>query len=195
MYVITCLGNPGEEYRDTRHNAGRVVVLNFLKSFDFPELQFDKKLQALTCDGKVGKEKIQVIFPETFMNKSGSSLKPLITSKKKAETLVVIHDDLDMPIGKIKISFNRGTGGHRGVLSIVKALKTEGFVRIRVGISPVTPSGKIKKPSGDKDVDKHILGKWRLSESEILKKTSKKVTGALETLFLEGREIAMNRFN
>jgi len=195
MWIIVGLGNPGEEYENTRHNTGRFVLGKFLKTFSFSEPVFNKKYQSLVSEGRVGKESVMVLFPETFMNKSGSSLERLITSNKKAENLVVVHDDLDLPIGKIKISFNRGTGGHRGVLSIVKKIKTEGFVRVRVGISPVTVSGKLKKPKGESSVEKHILGKWKKSEIEILKKTSKKISDALHVLVLEGREIAMSEFN
>lgn len=195
MFYIVALGNPGEEYRDTRHNTGRIVLSNFLKAFDFPELSFDKKKQALYAEGKIKKEKVAVLFPETFMNKSGSSLSSLITSKKKAEMLVVVHDDLDLPLGKIKISFNRGTGGHKGVLSIVRALKTEGFVRIRIGISPTTPSGKLKKPHGEADVEKFILGSFKPKEIDELKKIAKRVTLALELIVTEGREVAMNTTN
>jgi len=195
MHVIVCLGNPGEAYENTRHNVGRIVTEKFLATFDFPEMEYSKKYQALATEGKVGRERVLVLWPETFMNKSGASVSSLITSKKKAENLVVVHDDLDMPIGKIKISFNRGTGGHRGVLSIVKKIKTEGFVRVRVGISPATPSGKIKKPLGEKNVDKFILGEWKPSEKEVLKKISKNITQILETIVLEGREVAMNNYN
>lgn len=195
MHVIVGLGNPGEEYKNTRHNVGRIVMEKFLATFDFPEMEYSKKYQALATEGKIGREKVLALWPETFMNKSGASISSLITSKKKAENLIVVHDDLDMPIGKIKISFNRGTGGHRGVLSIVKKIKTEGFVRVRVGVSPATPSGKTKKPIGDKNVEKFILGEWRSSETDILKKISKNVSQALETIVLEGREMAMNKFN
>ncbi len=195
MYIIVGLGNPGAEYENTRHNVGRVVMEKFLKTFDFPEMEYSRKYQALASEGKVGREKVLVLWPETFMNKSGASVASLITSKKKAENLIVVHDDLDMPIGKIKISFNRGTGGHRGVLSIVKKIKTEGFVRVRVGISPATPSGKTKKPKGDREVEKFILGKWKPSEEEALKKISKNITQILETIVSEGREMAMNIHN
>ena len=84
------------------------------------------------------------------MNNSGKSLFPLIKSKKTAEQLVVVYDDLDLPLGTLKVSFNRGSGGHRGLDSIIKALKTREFTRIRIGTSSATPSGKIKKPIGEK---------------------------------------------
>src|ERR1035437_4083615 len=195
MHYIVGLGNPGEEYAKTRHNTGRIVLGKFIKENTDGEMQFIKKYKALVSEGKIKREKFTVVFPETFMNKSGASVATLVKSKKAAESLVVVHDDLDLPIGKIKISFNRGTGGHRGVLSIVKALKTEGFVRIRVGISPVTPSGKTKKPVGEKAVEHHILGKFSAREEETLKKINKEVAEALEVLITEGRESVMSKFN
>ncbi|OHA87971.1 MAG: hypothetical protein A2741_01430 [Candidatus Zambryskibacteria bacterium RIFCSPHIGHO2_01_FULL_43_27] len=195
MKIVVGLGNPGEDYVNTRHNTGRIVVNQFLKNFAFPEMVFNKKLQALESVGKVGREKVQVVFPETFMNKSGSAVAKIITSKKKAKDLVVVHDDLDMPLGKIKISWNRGTGGHKGVLSIVKALKTEEFVRVRVGISAETAGGKLKKPKGEKEVDKFIIGEFRPTEEAELKKVAKRVSAALEVIVLEDASRAMGEFN
>ncbi len=195
MKYITALGNPGEEYKNTRHNVGRIVLEAFVKKNDFSDWILDKKIKALSSQGKIGKEKALLIEPETFMNKSGLSLQLIITSKKKAEELIVIHDDLDLPIGKFKISFNKSSGGHRGVESIIKAIKTQSFTRFRVGISPSTPSGKLKKPKGDKEVGDFILGEFKKSEIETLKKISKKVTAALEMIISEGREKAMGEFN
>jgi PTH1 family peptidyl-tRNA hydrolase len=129
------------------------------------------------------------------MNKSGLSLKPIIVSKKKAENLIVIYDDLDMPLGKIKISFGRGSGGHKGVESIARSIKTKEFIRIRVGIAPATPSGKIKKPKGEEKIIDFILGGFKKKETEMLKKVFKKVNEALEVIIKEGRQKAMNEFN
>jgi PTH1 family peptidyl-tRNA hydrolase len=157
-YVLVGLGNPGPEYEKTRHNTGRIVLEIFRKKCDFPDWEPDKKLKALVSKGKLGKAEILLLEPETFMNNSGGSVKPLITSKKKAESLVIIHDDLDLPIGSYKISFNRGSGGHKGVENIIKAIGTEGFVRVRVGISPVTPGGKLKKPSGRRPEGRALPG-------------------------------------
>ena len=129
------------------------------------------------------------------MNKSGLSLKPIITSTKKAESLIVIYDDLDMPLGKFKISFGRGSGGHKGVESIARSIKTKDFIRIRVGIAPTTPSGKIKKPKGEQKIIDFILGDFKKPEIEKLKKVFKKVNEALEVIIEEGRSKAMNEFN
>lgn len=195
MHYVTALGNPGEEYKNTRHNVGRIMLEEFAEKNDFSDWFLDKKLKALYSEGKIGKEKVFLIEPETFMNKSGLSLQPIITSKKKAEELVVIHDDLDLPIGKFKISFNKSSGGHRGVESIIKAIKTEAFTRIRIGISPTTSSGKLKKPKGEKEVADFILGEFKKSEIETLKKISKKVSEALEMVIIEGKYKAMGEFN
>lgn len=195
MNYIVALGNPGEEYKNTRHNVGRIVLEAFVKKNGFSDWVPNRKVKALSSEGKIGKDKAFLIEPETFMNKSGLSLQLIITSKKKAENLVVIHDDLDLLLGKFKISFNKSSGGHRGVESIIKAIKTEAFIRVRIGISPSTPSGKVKKPKGEKEVADFILGEFKKSEMETLKKISKKVSDALEMLILEGREKAMGEFN
>lgn len=173
MYIIVGLGNPKEEYALTRHNAGRMAA-------DF-----------------VGEKvsKIKVFVPDTFMNKTGGAVAKVVKSNKAAEKLIVIYDDLDLPLGVLKISYNRSSGGHRGVESIIKALKTREFIRIRIGVSPTTPSGKLKKPKGEADVEKFILSEFKKSEMEILKKVFKKVAEAVETIVEEGKEVAMMRFN
>ena len=193
-YIFVGLGNPGAEYEGTRHNTGRMLLEWFGKSLG-AEWQADKKLNAHIAKVKVGKTPVVLVLPDTFMNNSGKSVKPLVTSLKSAEKLMVIYDDLDMPFGSSKISFNKSSGGHRGLESIIKALKTEKFARVRVGISPKTPTGKIKKPSGDDAVTKVILGKFKPDELTQLKKLSKKVNEALEVFVSEGLEKAMTGFN
>lgn len=179
-YTVVGLGNPGDEYVETRHNVGRMVLDAFVKKNDCADWKEDKKLKALVSSGKAGKNKAVLIKPETFMNKSGESVKPLIKSKKAAATLVVIHDDLDLPLGKIKISFNKSSGGHRGVESVMKAVKTEEFIRLRMGISGETAGGKIKKPQGEEKVIDTILGEFKEAEKLELKKVIKKAVVALE---------------
>ena len=171
MYTIVGLGNPGEKYEQTRHNAGRMAVLAL------------KDVSA------------RIITPDTFMNKSGEAVKPLIKSAKQAEKIIVIHDDLDVPFGTFKISFNKSSGGHKGVESIIRAVKTQAFTRIRMGISPTTASGKLKKPKGEEDVERHILGKFKPAELAVLQKLHKKINESVICLITEGREKAMNRFN
>jgi len=194
-YVIVGLGNPGQEYENTRHNTGRIAVDLLAKKNNVDEWKEDKKIKSEVAKIKIGKNTAFLVKPNTFMNKSGDAAKSLVKSKKAAETLVVIHDDLDIPFGKIKISFNKSAGGHRGVQSIIKAVKTEGFVRMRIGISPVTPSGKMKKPQGEKAVEDLILGKFKPSEQDLLKKIMKKAVEGLESIIVDGKDVATMKIN
>ena len=194
MRYIVGLGNPREEYEMTRHNAGRMAVLAFVKKEGIDPPEFDKKLKALVAKGEVGGEKIQIILPETFMNKSGDSLNPLALSVKKAENLVVVHDDIDLPLGKVKISFGKNSGGHKGVESVIKAVKTINFTRMRIGISSTHPKSLVKKPSGDKFLD-YIVGKFKPVEMAEMKKVAKKSAEALRVIVSDGTEKAMGEFN
>ncbi len=195
MHIIVGLGNPGEEYKDSRHNTGRTILESFRKGNDCSEWEEDKKKKVLVAEGKIGKEKVMLVEPNNFMNNSGKSVAPFVKSKKQAAHTIVIYDDLDLPVGVFKISFNRGSGGHRGLDSVIHALKTREFVRIRVGISPATPSGKLRKPSGEKEVIRFIMGSFSPKERDILKKVSKKVSEALAMIITSGREKAMGEFN
>jgi len=194
-YTIIGLGNPGPEYENSRHNSGKTIVENLRRSFGFSDWKMSKKNLAEVSEGLVGKEKTVLIRPEVFMNASGKAVLPFCTSKKAAKSLIVVYDDLDLPIGAFKISFNRGSGGHRGLESIIRALKTKEFLRVRVGISPATPSGKIKKPAGEKKVIDFILGSFRPKENELIKKVSKQIIKAIEVLIAESKEKAMSLHN
>lgn len=176
MKLVVGLGNPGKEYENTRHNTGRILVSMIEEKID-------------------PKYKIKFLTPDNFMNNSGKAVAPLVKTKKDLSDLIVIYDDIDLPIGKIKISFNRSAGGHNGVGSIIKALKSEEFLRIRVGISPATPKGVVKKPKGEKAVLNFLLGEFKKSELEVIKKLSKKITEAIETIFAESKEKAMSLYN
>lgn len=210
MYIIVGLGNPGEEYKNTRHNVGRMLVEYFAKNAEkiaekldtkkaakqtgFDEFSFNKKYNSQCVTGEVNGEKVMLLLPDTFMNKSGKALETLITSVKKAENLIVIHDDLDLAIGRGKILFNRGSGGHKGIESIVRTIKTEAFARLKVGVCPTTPTGKPKKPTGDKLLD-FIVGPFKPAEMDEVKDVIKSGAEALYVLINEGREKAMSQFN
>lgn len=195
MNYIIGLGNPEQDYEKTRHNIGRVIVRALAKKNKFPEFEFDKKIQALISEGVIGKEKVTLIMPETFMNKSGQAVAKIVNNQKKAEKMTVVYDDLDLILGNFKINFNRGDGGHKGLSSIIKSVKTKSFARLRVGISGSTPSGKIKKPKGEEKVVKHVLGKFSPKEETALKQVVKKAVLALESVVSDGYLKAMNHHN
>lgn len=172
-----------------------MAVMYFAKYASAPAWKEDKKSESLTTGATVGTRLMALQLPNTYMNKSGFSVSKLVKSVKAAEQLIVVYDDLDLPIGKIKLSFDRGSGGHKGIESITTALKTRKFTRIRIGISPVTPGGKIKKPDSEKVVDDFILKKFKESEMDELKKVFKRVAEAIDVIVAEGPMIAMNHFN
>jgi len=194
-YTLIGLGNPGTEYEKTRHNTGRIILEEIRKAFEFPDWKSDKKSNSLISKGKVDRVGLVLVMPETFMNKSGESVKYYITDAKSASKLIVIHDELDLPIGRIKMSFNKSSGGHRGVESIIKAIKTEMFYRIRVGISSSTAKGDLKKPKGEEAVEKCILGEFKDEEMKTLKKLSKKVIEAIKVIDEKGIESVVTIVN
>src|SRR4051812_24129647 len=130
-YIIVGLGNPGEEYANTRHNTGRIILDYVRKEYGGDDFIFDKKINALTSTIKIKKEKALLVAPETFMNNSGKSIAPFVKSTKAAEKLIVIYDDCNLPLGRIKISYKLSSGGHNGLESIIKSVKTEAFPRVR----------------------------------------------------------------
>jgi len=190
MIVIAGLGNSGKEYEKTRHNAGRLAVELLAKEEGIKEFVFNKKANALIAEGKIGKGKVTLALPETMMNLSGKALSALVKSVKAAKQLVVIHDDLDLPLGTIKMVFGRGSGGHKGVESIMRALKTKDFVRIRIGISGEGKQHQAKKVSGDEKVIKHVIGKFKPAEEATLKKILKKSAEAARLFATDGIEAA-----
>ncbi len=195
MHYVVGLGNPGSEYESTRHNTGRIVLAHFLRSHSFPDLVASKKYASLIAEGIVGDEAVTVLMPETFMNKSGSAVAKLVTSSKKAKQLVVVYDDVDLPLGTVRVAFGRSSGGHNGVESIIRALKTKDFIRIRVGICPRTPAGKLKKPKGEPAVLDFLLGEFKKPEVLVLQKVGVRVNDVLRTVVEKGYVAAMNEYN
>lgn len=185
MYTLIGLGNPGNEYEHTRHNAGRMALMAFAKKQELDDWTLDKKRQSLKTEGVLKKEKFICLLPETFMNKSGNALK---TSKLTTNKLIVLHDDVDIELGRFKISFGRGSGGHKGLESIMRMIKTKDFVRIRIGIAP-------RKKPGQKQMPDFLLKKFSPKDLDELKKVFKKTNEALEVIITEGHQKAMNLYN
>ncbi|OIO32140.1 MAG: aminoacyl-tRNA hydrolase [Candidatus Yonathbacteria bacterium CG_4_10_14_3_um_filter_47_65] len=194
-YCIAGLGNPGDEYAGTRHNTGRSAVLYFHQKHTFSDWKKDLKTNALVSKEKIGKHTVTLVLPDNFMNNSGKVLSGYITDAKKAERLIVIYDDIDLPIGNVKISFDRGSGGHRGVESVIKRLRTRKFIRVRVGISPSAAKGSVRKPTGEERVVKFLMSVFSSVEQKELKRSFGIVTGILDTILAEGKDKAMCLFN
>lgn len=193
MFTIVGLGNPGDEYKDTHHNAGRDIVEALAKKYDIG-FAFDKKANAQVGKGDIDDESVRLILPDTFMNKSGGAVSYFIKNPKQAKTLVVVHDDLDLPLGMLRFVFARGSGGHKGVESVKRAIKTEEFIRLRVGISKES-RGRAKKPSGEDAVIDFVLKKWSKAETEEFKKVKKEAIKALDLLTAEGLQKATMETN
>lgn len=194
MLYIIGLGNPGIEYENSRHNVGRMALEYVRKKNKFSKWKADSKSESLISVGEITGKKITLALPETYMNNSGRAVYKIL-GKISPKNLVVVYDELDLPLETVKVSFGRGTGGHRGMESIVTYLKTRDFGRIRIGISPKTPTGKIKKPQGEEKVKNFVLGVFNKREIEMVNAELKKVHEALTLVVQEGILKAMNVIN
>jgi PTH1 family peptidyl-tRNA hydrolase len=155
----------------------------------------DKLLKAQKASVGEGSKKVVALLPDTFMNLSGTAVKPLVGDVKKAKTLIVVYDDMDLPLGTLRVRCGGSAGGHRGVDSIIKAIKTREFIRLRIGVAPTTPSGKIKKPTGEDRVISFLMGSFSPKERLLFDTTLDRAVEALQTIVAEGYVMAMNRFN
>ena len=195
MYTIVGLGNPGGEYARNRHNAGRIIVEILAKEHDI-ELKVKKKPDLLVGAGEIVSEKVRVLLPDTYMNKSGSAVSPYIKSAGAAKNLIIVHDDIDLPLGKVRVSVGSSSGGHNGVKSVERAVKTKNFVKIRIGVSKAV-RGKVKKPEGEKSVVEYLLKNFSKGELEKVRGPIKeRVALALETILETGDPVlGMNAVN
>jgi PTH1 family peptidyl-tRNA hydrolase len=198
MHLIIGLGNPGEKYLKSRHNAG-FILLDEIVGDNWDD---DKYGKALVFRGKISEHEALFVKPMTFMNNSGVSVKTL--REKYAvdpENIVVIHDDIDMPFDSIKVVFERGDGGHNGIKSITNSLNTNKFIRIKIGIAPIGENGEATKPkagfftSQKSAVSRYVLKDFSKGDLERLKFSAPKTKEILETIVKEGYLKAMNKFN
>lgn len=181
MYTIVGLGNPGGEYANTRHNAGRIIVETVAREHSIA-LSEKKKPPHRVHTGEISGERVRLVLPDTFMNKSGSAVAAYIKSVSAAKRLVVVYDDIDLPLGKVRVSFGSSSGGHNGVKSIERAVRTKNFIKIRIGVSKAA-SGKARKPVGDEAVVGYLLAKFTKGELEKLRgPITARVSLALETI-------------
>ena len=190
MTLIVGLGNPGKKFEKTRHNIGFRVLDEFQKENDFPEFKFSKKFNSLISEDRISGKKIILAKPQTFMNESGKAVKALVKAqgaryKGQRVSLIVVHDDIDLPLGKVKISQNRGSAGHKGIESIINALGTKNFTRFRIGIHPKTICIDAALHRCKKKAEDMVLKNFTEKEEKIIKKTIKKTCQELKAVISE----------
>lgn len=184
-YLIIGLGNPGREYRDSRHNVGFMSVDRLCADIDIQVNRLQSK--ALIGTGRWQNRKIIIAKPQTYMNLSGQAVVQLLHFYKiSLENLLVIHDDLDLPLGTLRMRPEGGPGGQKGLASIIQSLGTQKFARLRVGIS---------RPPGKMDPADYVLQSFSKADQEILPEILKSAADAARTFILEGLQPAMNKYN
>jgi peptidyl-tRNA hydrolase, PTH1 family len=185
MHVVVGLGNPGARYGGTRHNIGFEVV-EFIAHHHGVALK-EKKFKAHFGRGHVGTEPVMLVCPQTFMNRSGDSIGPLVGFYKlKSDSVVVIHDDLDLPVGVVKVKSGGGHGGHNGLRDLVSKLGNANFQRVRVGIG---------RPQGPMATSDWVLSRWASSQKGLLQRIHERAAEATLALLEQGVTEAMNQFN
>lgn len=183
MWIIAGLGNPGSKYAKTRHNIGFMVVDALAKK---QGLEFREKADYLICSGSAGMEKIILVEPLTFMNKSGVAVRKIIDKYPVTpENLIVVHDDLDLDTGRLKIRKKGSSGGHNGIASIIQHIGSNEFIRVKIGIgrNPLIPT------------EGYVLSKFTKDEQPLIKEAIAKAVDAVQCIMADGIERAMNRFN
>lgn len=176
MKLIVGLGNPGKEYEGSRHNIGFRTV-DYLSNENGGNFNLDKKSNSEISEVKINGQEVILAKPQTFVNKSGEAIKKLTKRYKlKVHSLIVIHDDLDIPFGKVKASFGKSSAGHKGVESIIKAVKTDKFYRIRIGTfnQQIVKIRKIKdKKKRLNEMNKFVISPFSPNEKSKLNKLIK----------------------
>lgn len=185
MYLIVGLGNPEEEYSNTRHNMGFDTINKIAKQYN---IEVNKnKFKGLCGSGIIENKKVILLKPQTYMNLSGESIKETMDFYKiKKENLIIIYDDIDLEAGIIKIRKKGGPGTHNGMKSVISNIKTQEFARVRVGIG---------KPERKEQLIEYVIGKIPDKDQKILDEATTKSKEALIEIIKNGVDIAMNKFN
>lgn len=184
-YLIVGLGNPGREYRNTRHNVGFLAIDALAKSLNVTLGKVQSK--ALVGQGKIGASKVILVKPQTYMNLSGQAVSGLLNFYKiSTEHLIVIHDDIDLPFGTIRIRPGGGSAGQRGVKSIIEKVGTQEFARMRLGVG---------RPPGQMDAAAYVLQPFTKEDEEFLVNFLAKAAEAAGEFVNKGLNAAMNKYN
>ncbi len=193
MKLIVGLGNPGRAYANNRHNVGFMCLNHFART---QGIRFDKKQGlARIGTGEVAGSKVILARPQTYMNQSGQSVSRLIKKFNiTLNDLLVIHDDLDLPLGKIRIRQGGSSGGHKGINSITADLDSQDFIHIRIGIGrPTTVEGDTKDKEAE--IIAYVLHDFTPEEKQVINTVIPSVSEAIHCLLTEGLAVAMNKYN
>lgn len=176
MFLIVGLGNPGSEYEKTRHNVGFMAIEKLAHTYRFAS--FKAKFDGLIAEGKIGSEKVYILKPQTYMNLSGNSVvKAANFYKILPQNIIVIHDDMDLSVGKVKAKIGGGSGGHNGLKSI-DAVITSNYNRIRIGVGhPIL---------GGEAVVNHVLSRFSKADAEIIEQKISLICDAIDILIKNG---------
>ncbi len=193
MKLIVGLGNPGRDYSNSLHNVGFMCVNHFAR---MNHIQFkQKQAEPRTASGQVAGVEVVLARPQTFMNLSGQSVSRLVRKFKLGlDDLLVVHDDLDLPLGKIRLRRGGGSGGHKGVESIISELGNRDFARLRVGIGrPLSGDGPAEE--GDVDIVSFLLSRLPPEDRAAIDRILPPVSEAILCFVTEGLTAAMNKYN
>lgn len=193
MELLVGLGNPGKEYEHTRHNVAWIVLRSLMAHASFPDPHNSSACSGEVSDGTLYGKEVRVLFPTTFMNNSGTAVKKTLGSETSTH-LVVVHDEIDLPFGTVRVVVSRGAGGHNGVKSIIEHLGSPDFVRIRIGIGKKNIFGIVRRPTGEQ-LSNFVLGEFGKSEAAQLPDIEQKVARALELIYTKGVQEAMGEVN
>lgn len=196
MIYVMGLGNPGSQYEGTRHNIGRASVER-LAARASAEWTRDKQANALLATASVGGTPATLALPETYMNRSGETAAYFTRAHGAApEDIIVMYDDIDLPLGTVRIGKDRGDGGHNGIKSITSALKSKAFVRVRIGIAPTSFwTGKVKRPAGGGALERFVLSRFSRRERQTAEIAIDRACAAVDAIAADGVDRAMNAFN
>jgi peptidyl-tRNA hydrolase, PTH1 family len=184
--LIVGLGNPGPKYDGTRHNIGFVVLDGLAKAWGISLVEH-KKFQGWFGEGMAGGQKIRLLKPSTYMNNSGQAMRSVLDWYKiPPEAVLVVYDDMDLPVGRLRLRLSGSAGGQNGMKSAIAHLGTQNFPRLRVGIGSKTEG---------RDAISHVLGSFTPGEKPLVNEVVDLSIGAVETAIREGVEMAMNRYN
>lgn len=168
MKIIIGLGNPGKEYEGTRHNVGFEILDELRNTYGFPEFTPNKKFEAETSSGNIAGNKVMLAKPQTFMNLSGISVRKVLDFYKVTPAdILVIQDELDLPLGKYKIATDSSAAGHNGVKNIIEHLGTQTFARLRIGIATDKQDASCLRDAHDFVLDKFSEEEQKVLQSEL----------------------------